>query len=141
MSRFSRSRRQKEVKAMTDIPLTPLIDTALTLLVIFMVSTPVVQQAIKVNLPRGQAQEEKGANQQLIVYLDSESKISFNGTSLTQEALFQELKKVTADKKDQTVFVRADRAVSYGTVVELVDQIKVVGGIKYVALATQRRTT
>lgn len=141
MSRFSRSRRQKEVKAMTDIPLTPLIDTALTLLVIFMVSTPVVQQAIKVNLPRGQAQEDKSSAQQLVVYLDSESKLFFNGASLSQDVLFQELKKVTADKKDQTVFVRADRAVPYGTVVELVDQIKVVSGIKYVALATQRKTT
>ena len=50
-------RRRKKAVAINDIPLTPLIDTALTLLIIFMVTTPMMQNAIKVTLPEGQAKE------------------------------------------------------------------------------------
>ena len=70
-------RRRKAATALHDIPLTPLIDTALTLLIIFMVATPMMQNAIKVTLPEGKAQEDGGAKQDLIVYVDKDKKIYF----------------------------------------------------------------
>lgn len=122
-----------------DISLTPLIDTALTLLIIFMVATPMMQNAIRVTLPKGKAQEVGVVQQEIVVYVDGHGAIFFDGNQMTCEQLIELLKKMLAGKVDQTVFVKADQHASYGTVIELVDTIKVVGGVTYVALATAKQ--
>ena len=66
MYRYLR-RRRKTGCLVPEITLTPLIDTALTLLIIFMVTTPMMHNAIKVNLPRGNVKEDRGSKQELIV--------------------------------------------------------------------------
>ena len=120
-----------------DINLIPLIDTALTLLVIFMVTVPLVNNAIKVNLPSGKAQEDKGLTQEFVVHVDQNKKIFFNGNPTQRDALIKHIKRNVGSMKDKTVFVKADSSVEYGMVMELVDDIKVIGGISYVALATK----
>jgi biopolymer transport protein TolR len=138
--RLFRRSRKRQMKAMTDIPLTPLIDTALTLLIIFMVTTPMLQNAIKVNLPKGKAQEGKGSDaQSAIVYVDAQSHCFFNGKKYQQNQLIDAIKKYGEHKKEKVVIVKADRGVSYGKVMELIDHIKVAGGIDYVVLATQKQ--
>jgi len=133
-----RSRRRRD--AIVDIPLTPLIDTALTLLIIFMVTAPMIQNAIRVDLPRGAAKEDKGLEQELVVFIDKDGQLFFNGQQMADGDLITHLKEQVAGKNnEQTIFVKADQAASYGKVIELVDRIKVVGGVRYVALATQKR--
>lgn len=134
-----RLRRHKNM--LQDLSMTPLIDTALTLLIIFMIATPVLQNAIKVTLPRGNAQEDT-ANQQneLIVFIDKNGDFYIDKTKIIKKDLIAQIKKAIGDDKEKTVYVKADTAISYGTVVELVDDIKTVGGIKYVALATQKHS-
>lgn len=144
MARFTRSRFRKKRQTLLDVPLTPLIDTALTLLVIFMIATPMIQNAVKITLPQGQAKEDGNAQQDLVVYVkkndaSQDVQIFFNGTELKESEVGDSIKKAMAGEQDRTVFVKADRSVSYGQVVELVDHIKAIGGIKYVALATQKR--
>jgi len=140
MRRIGRRRRRKNT-LMTDIPLTPLIDTALTLLIIFMITTPMMHNAIKVQLPQGQAKEDKNTQQELIVYVDKEGKLFVNGSPFdTDNLVIDDLKKRVGPDNNKTVYVRADQAVNYGTVISLVDKIKVIGGIKYVALATAKYT-
>jgi biopolymer transport protein ExbD len=134
-----RSARQK--KALHDLSMTPLIDTALTLLIIFMVATPVLQNAIKVTLPRGNAQED--ANNQpteLVVFIDKQGDFYVNKEKIAKKDLIPHIKKTVGNDHEKTVYVKADTAISYGTVIELVDDIKCVGGIKYVALATQKHS-
>ncbi len=138
MRRTTRSRRNKIQLA--DISLTPLVDTALTLLIIFMVTASTLQNAIRVTLPKGQAKENMSVQHELVVYIDKEGKFFFNQQQVDTEALIAQIKKAVGIEKERTVFVKADQEVSYGTVLELVDHIKVVGGVKYVALATQHRS-
>ncbi len=118
-----------------ELSMTPMIDVALTLLVIFIVASPMIHHSIKVNLPQGQIHEVKGNTKNTVVYLDKGSKIYINGDAVSKTFLLSHLKK--RENKDETIFIQADRAVDYGTVIELVDDIKL-SGVKHVALATKK---
>lgn len=137
MARLRISRRRAQ-KTIAEVSLTPLIDTALTLLIIFMVTAPIMNNSIRVTLPKGQSREDAGAKQELIVTIDKQGRLFFNGQPVaTSDILIAMIKKQVGQDKDRTVFVQADETAFYGKVLELVDNIKVVGGISYVALATK----
>jgi len=139
MRRHIKRRRRRQRTALTDVSLTPLIDTALTLLIIFMVAAPMMQNAISITLPKGQKNEIGTTPQELVVYIDKNGKQFFNGKPYATNQLIELIQKNVGPQKERTIFVKADQAAAYGNVIELVDQIKVVGGVKYVALATQKR--
>ncbi len=138
MARRSFRSRRRQSSQLLDISLTPLVDTALTLLVIFMITTPMIQNAIRVSLPKGQAKEDADNQQELVVYVDKDKKLFFNGTEFSDEAIVAELQTKVAADQNKMVYVKADQGVPYGTVLELVDRIKVVGGVSHVVLATQK---
>jgi len=135
-----RRTRRREHASLSDISMTPLIDTALTLLVIFMMATPVIQNAVRITLPNGESKEDGGVQQELVVFLDKNNQLYLNKDKIEKKNLIAAIKKQVGNKTEKTVFVKADRGVNYGTVIELVDEIKIIGGVKYVALATQKRT-
>lgn len=130
--------RRRERHILTDISMTPLIDTVLVLLVIFMVATPVVQHAIKVSLPSAKMADalQQQSVQEAVIYINKDNELYFNNTHITMSELTEHLKNMSAG--EQRVLVHADQGVPYGKVVELVDVIKWMGGVKYVALATQK---
>lgn len=141
--RSHRKRRQKE-RSLPEISLTPLIDTALTLLIIFMVTTPMLKKenALQVELPKGNVKEISDTQkQEFIIFVDRTGKLSLNNTVLQETVLLEKLKKEIPQKAQKTVFVKADTGVEYGKVIELVDKIKHVGGVRYVALATNKTVT
>jgi len=137
--RYTRNRRFRRRNALHDIPLTPLIDVALTLLVIFMVASPMLNNVIKVSLPKGNVQEDAHTTQEYVVYVDENNTLFFDGKSMNDADIVKALKEALAGKEDQVVFVKADEAARYGSILELIDTIKDVGGIKHVALATQQK--
>jgi biopolymer transport protein TolR len=133
-------RKKRRNRVLHDIPLTPLVDTALTLLIIFMVASPMINNVIKVTLPRGNVQEGTGTTQDIVVYVDHANTIFFEGKSVDKQAVVTRLKEMLAvQSEDSVVFVKADVDAQYGKVIELLDSIKV-GGVKHVALATQKHT-
>lgn len=118
-----------------EISLTPLIDTALTLLVIFMITAPMVHHGIKVDLPQGNS-KEVGVQQELVVTLNKEGKLFFNSYPLERVLLVSSVQKAMRGRSDAPVYVRADETVSYGKVIEIVDELKL-AGVKYVAMSTR----
>jgi biopolymer transport protein TolR len=139
--RHNKRRLRKQKNNLTDLSMTPLIDTALTLLIIFMIATPMLQNAIKVTLPRGNAQEDKQQQtDELMVFIYKNGDFYINKIKVAKADFIAQIKKTVGNDQEKTVYVQADTAVSYGTVVELVDDIKFIGGIKYVALATQKHS-
>ena len=138
MARRVRNRRVGLEKP--SLTLTPLIDTAITLLIIFMITAPMMRNAIKVSLPEGRAKEAGESKQELVVYMNAKEQIFFNDQQISLDNLIATLQECVGESKEQTVFVRADKSVKYGMVIKVVDQIKVVGGVTYVALATQGPT-
>ena len=118
-----------------EITLTPLIDTALTLLVIFMVTAPMVQNGIKIDLPQGNS-KEVGSQQELVVTISKDEKIFFNSYPIDKKELVQSVQKALSQRDDIPVYVRADESLSYGKVIEIVDELKQ-AGVKYVAMSTR----
>lgn len=131
-------RRRRERGGSGEISLTPLIDTALTLLIIFMVTTPMMHNAIKVTLPDGKSHETGKQQQEFIVYLTSDEQLFFNGIPVTKENLVSTIQNALGKQIARPVFVKADEKVHYGIVMKLVDMLKTVGGIEYVGMATKR---
>lgn len=141
----SRRYRRKGLKEQSfpEISLTPLIDTALTLLIIFMVTTPMLKKenALQVELPKGKMKEiDDSKEQEITIAIDKTGKFSFNNKIVKEPEILEQLKMQVGKKSDRTVFVKADTAVHYGKVLELVDKIKHVSGVRYVALATSKIT-
>jgi len=136
MKRLS-SRRRRE--ASLELNLTPMIDTYLTLLVIFIVTSPMMSNAIRIDLPQGKVQEVSTKTQDIIVTVGNDGKLFLNKDAIgSADVLIERLKKKVGPARDKTVFVKADKGARYGAVIELVDKIKTVGGVHYVALATER---
>lgn len=140
--RRSRLRRLKNrAHSMQEINVTPLVDVALTLLIIFMVATPMMNNIIKVELPSSRIDDstpQSHNQQELTVFIDKHRKIFLNGQEHSLESLLKTLQQLVKKNSEDIVFVKADQSVPYGKVIDLVDTIKISGGIKYVALATKR---
>lgn len=133
MNKFRRKKRR--LFSMPEITLTPLIDTALTLLVIFIVTTPMVQNGIKVDLPYGKS-KEVGSQQEFVVTLNKNNELYFNSYPIKREELVAAVQKALAGSDDIPVYIRADETVSYGKVIEIVDELKQ-ANVKYVAMSTR----
>jgi len=132
-------RRRKRVARLPEVSLTPLIDTALVLLVIFMVTTPIMHNSIVVDLPEGNMKE--GADPTVsscVVAITASEKLQLNGKAYTLDTLLAELAKQIATSKDKRVYVNCDRKASSGMLVKVVDSIKYVAGVERVVLSTER---
>lgn len=120
---------------MPEIVLTPLIDVALTLVVILMVVAPVVRNGIKVDLPQGQS-KEVGSQQELVISMAKDNKIFFNSYPVERTALAAEVIKAMKGNKEVPVYIHADQTIAYGTVVAVLDDLKV-AGVNYVGMSTR----
>lgn len=134
---MARKRKRRSTAIIPEITLTPLIDTALTLLIIFMVTSPMLNNSIKIDLPRGKVQENKGVQQELVVFIDKNKQLFLNGKTITKTELVKNLQQTLAGAS-KPVIVKGDKQVDYGFIYELVDEVKTIPGISHVALASQK---
>ncbi len=136
MKRYN-SRRRRDYQ-LPEITLTPLIDTALTLLIIFMVAVPVMHNSIKVQLPQGDRKEAESRKDDIVIAINNEGKLFVNDKAVTKETIISEIKKLM-QREDHVVFIRADATINWGSVNDLIQYLKSIGGITHVALATKKR--
>ena len=133
---MGRTRRKKFKRfPLPEISLTPLIDTALTLLVIFMITAPMVQNGINVNLPQGQS-KEVGSQQELVISMNKDGKLFFNSYPVERSALIEAVKNAMQGREETPVYIRADEMVAYGEVIKVVDDLKM-SGVRSVAMSTR----
>lgn len=122
--------------SMSQINVTPLVDVMLVLLVIFMVTAPILQQGVSVDLPRAQAGALSEKETPLVVSVTKAGDVYLNEQRLAQSDLGGRLRALAASKPEGTVLVRADQSVPYGEVVRVMAAIKA-AGIRRVGMVTQ----
>ncbi len=120
----------------SQINVTPLVDVMLVLLVIFMVTAPIIQQGVEVNLPKVKAAALPGEEQQFVVSITRGSEIYLNDTRLSSDELTDKLKAIAAERPDRQIFIRADSEVPYGEVIRTMAAIKA-AGIENVGMVTE----
>ena len=124
--------------AITGINVTPLVDVILVVLIIFMATAPIIaRRAIKLDLPKA-ALHEKMATDALNVALDGKRQLTLSGKPVTAEQLKHALTLAVSVNAAQPVSVSADRALSYGDVASLLDDIRS-AGVRKVGLEVVRK--
>lgn len=139
MKRFWRKKRVRALPQMGELPLTPLIDTAFTLLIIFMITAPMMQSSLKINLPKTKSGANSSAQQieRLVVSIDEQGKTFVGEQLVALPELANYLKNKMAQASDKTVLVRADKKLIYDKVIHVIDLISGVDGVQNVALAAE----
>lgn len=132
-------RRRKMEMPHPEITLTALIDTAFTLLIIFMVTTPLMQNSLKISLPETKNTSKTNlAADNVLISVDKNKLFFINDHKVTEANLAQAVTKALAKSKDKIVIVQGDKDVVYKDIIRVVDLINGVPGIKHVALAAKR---
>ena len=113
--------------ALAEINVTPLVDVMLVLLIIFMITAPMLQHEVEVNLPEVTNKPQTASEEQLVLTVTKEGSVFLNSTAYTLEALRPQLQVLSQAQPDQEMFLRADAEVPYGTVVKVMDAVKKAG--------------
>lgn len=120
---------------LSEINVTPMVDVMLVLLIIFMVSAPLMQQGIEVNLPKVQAEAIQQSDSPIVLSISKNGQIEWDGKATSFSALRQKLQNSRAQKTDVQILVQADEAVNYGVVAKVMGEVKL-AKIKRVGLVT-----
>jgi biopolymer transport protein TolR len=106
-------------RPMTDINVTPLVDVMLVLLIIFMVTAPLIQSGVKVDLPRASAQQMEHSEEKLVLTITRDRRILLGNTEIKASDLETKLASNARIQKDKELYLHADRSLPYGQVVEI----------------------
>lgn len=111
----------------SDINVTPLVDVMLVLLIIFMVTAPMMTQGLDVDLPETTTKSLRQEDNPIVVTIDRDGKISLDKHEVTRKILYQELSGLDQLRKENPIYLKADKAVAYGVVVKIMADIKKAG--------------
>ncbi len=101
---------------MSEINVTPFVDVMLVLLIIFMVTAPLIQQGIDVQLPKTQTEGLPSSGEALVITVNREGSVFVQSSEVPMQELEAKLGSIFAARGDREVFLRADEQVAYGTV-------------------------
>jgi biopolymer transport protein TolR len=126
----------RDSTTISQINVTPLVDVMLVLLVIFMVTAPIIQQGVQVNLPQTKAAAIPGTDELLVVSIAKNGRIYLNDNVMTLDELGAKMRAIRSNLADKQVYVRADQDVRYGLVMQTIAELKQ-AGIDRVGMVTR----
>lgn len=134
-----RFRRKRNNSSLPEITLTPLIDTVLVLLIIFMMSMPVLHNYLNVALPQANNSDSQQTAEPVNVHIDEKKQYYVNGSTVSESQLVDTIRTALEKTQDKGIIVYADQQLSYGTVVIVLDEMKAIDAASYVSLAVEPR--
>jgi biopolymer transport protein TolR len=130
------SRGNSDRGTMSQINVTPLVDVMLVLLVIFMVTAPMMQQGVQVNLPKAETKALPAPEESVVVSIERSGKVFINATEIPASDLRTKLRDMFSVRTKKEVFLKADTDVPYGEVVKTMAEIKG-AGIERLGMVTE----
>jgi len=131
-------RRAQRARPMSEINVTPFVDVMLVLLIIFMVAAPMLTLGVPVELPRTAAGALPGDQEEpLTVTLTSDGRVLIQTTEVVAAQLVPQLRAIAGERRSDRVFLRADGAISYGQVMQVMGALNA-GGFRNIGLVTDQ---
>lgn len=129
-----------DVDSISDINVTPLVDVMLVLLIIFMVTAPLLHQGVEVKLPKSVSQNlPKSPEDPLILSITRREVYYLNETPIPKAQLRERLRIILRNRRDRSVYLKADRNLPYGVVVETMDVLNRLG-VENLGMVTELRS-
>ena len=121
---------RKRRKLMNEINVTPMVDVMLVLLIIFMITSPMLVAGIEVDLPKTESAPISGSFKPMVISIDKNEQLYLFETMISKDTLIDKLKEITKENKDTRIFVKGDKSISYGIIVETMSRIQSAGFTK-----------
>ena len=132
----SGTERPSQTKIMADINVTPMVDVMLVLLVIFMVTAPLLVAGVPVQLPKNSAQRISQPSKPVIVTLAADARLYIRDEQVDAASLIPRLSALRSGEGDAVVYLRADKTIPYGEVMELLGRLSA-SGYQRISLLSQ----
>lgn len=121
---------------LAEINVTPLVDVMLVLLIVFMISAPLMQQGLQVDLPKANAGSLNETPEQIVLAISKDREVLINGNAIARGSLFSKLTAMKSAKPNIEIVIQGDQNVPYGFVAQVMAEVKR-AQINRVGLATQ----
>ena len=121
--------------ALADINITPLVDVVLVLLIIFMLTAPILQSGIEVDVPKTKTVKEI-TEERLVISIDKQQRVFLGNDPINVNRIADTLRRKVRDPQRQSIFLRADENVPFGAFATVMDAVKQ-AGITNVSIVTQ----
>lgn len=119
--------KQSSNRFLSEINVTPFVDVVLVLLIIFMVTAPMMQEGVDVNLPQAKGKSLPSKEKRMTVTITSKKEVYLNDRKVELSELEDRLKKIFQDRVNKELFLKADEVVPYGFVVKTMSLIRTAG--------------
>jgi biopolymer transport protein TolR len=131
--------RRQRYKPMSEINVTPMVDVMLVLLVIFMVAAPLLTVGVPVELPQTKAPAITEQKEPLVITVNAEGKLFLQNGAIEDDELVPRLQAITKSNPQADIYVRGDRAIDYGRVMEVMGMVGAAGFTKVSLITEQTR--
>ncbi len=134
-SSFGRQESKFRRAPMSEINVTPFVDVMLVLLIVFMVTAPLLTVGVPVDLPKTKAAQLTDTKEPLIVTIDKKGGLYLQKRPIAMEKLVPQLRAITGANPEARIFVRGDKSIQYGAVMDVMGEISAAGYRKVSLLA------